>query len=854
MSPSAGELIERYQVLSKLGEGGMGVVLAAYDPVLDRRIALKLLRPGAFAGKMANQLRARLQREAQAMARFSHPNVVGVYDIGLHEGQLFIAMEYVRRDLTAWLAERERHWRDIVRIFAEAGRGLAAAHTAGLVHRDFKPANVLVGEDERARVSDFGLVSALDAGDEPMSKPKGRTMLDLTQTAPGRSAGTPAFMSPEQFMGRTVDARGDQFSYCVALYAALYGQRPFAGKDMPTLRHNVCAGKLIAPPLDSTVPPFLWQAIEKGLATKPADRWGSMDRLLVKLNNDPSVRSRRVSALDALLTFGRMRGEAGDVDNAEALLRQGLAEAASLGDDERMTVAAVDLAHVVGILAHRRDEALGLLSLAEAKLGLFDPHPMLLARLYNTRGSMHRNAHRADQAVADYDRCIERVEAHQDDTQIALMLGNRAVAHAMKHDFVAAHRDIQRAIALNDARADRVTYAKLLQSKAEILSQEERRQEALDCSRELLALQQAIHGEQSLAAGRVHNIVGGQLAQLGFHREAKGHFELFRDLTEQHLGPQNQMTVTALNNLGLTQIYLAEPEEAQGTLEQALALCEQYEGHDQEGIIAILTNLGTLRSNERELDKAMALFQRVLFLRERHAPHDALGMCEATGNIANTLALMGRYDEACVQFRASITRFEEQVGERQFTLGKTLSNFAMTIVRNPASIDLEQPLALLTRALHIVTSVLGPDDVEVGTVFSNLGEVTALRGEWLASRDHYQHAANIYRARFASDGSHLFPVLRGLGDALNQTGAFEEAREALDEAVALGERHHAEPVTLTAARVSLAMALWKLGEDKTRVTKMLSDAVDTFRSLGSEDNAAGVSAWLEAAAAKEAQE
>src|SRR5205085_1777310 len=193
----------RYRVLAELGAGGMSTVYEAHDPELNRKIAVKLVRPGASASLSSSEGRARLKREAQAMAQLSHPNVIAVYDVGTFDDQVFIAMEYVEGStLTEWLAEQERPCRKVVDMFVQTGRGLAAAHSAGILHRDFKPDNVLVGKDGRPRVCDFGLARALSGepeegppDDEPAkADATSRSNLALLGTAltePGRMMGTP---------------------------------------------------------------------------------------------------------------------------------------------------------------------------------------------------------------------------------------------------------------------------------------------------------------------------------------------------------------------------------------------------------------------------------------------------------------------------------------------------------------------------------------------------------------------------------------------------------------------------------------------------------------------------------------
>jgi len=282
--------IDRFAVLRTLGAGGMGVVYAAYDEELDRRVAIKVVRDDVGAGA---QGRERMKREAQAMAKVSHPNVVQVYQVGeLDNGQLFVAMEFVKGiNLADWLSAEERGWEEALEMYLQAGRGLAGAHREGVVHRDFKPDNVLIGDDGRARVLDFGLARA-----EGMRAPEDDSAL-LRVSAPanvltsnltmaGTIMGTPAFMSPEQHLGQNADARSDQFSFCVAVYGSLYGVAPFAGNTLAELSQSVTGGELRPPPEGTPVPTWVWQALKTGLAPRADDRHPSMDTLLAALTPD----------------------------------------------------------------------------------------------------------------------------------------------------------------------------------------------------------------------------------------------------------------------------------------------------------------------------------------------------------------------------------------------------------------------------------------------------------------------------------------------------------------------------------------------------------------------------------------
>jgi len=290
---SSGTAVGRYVILRPVGAGGFGEVYAAYDPKLDRLIALKLLRAGSEQD--------RLLREAQAMARLSHPNVVHVFDVAALDDRICVAMELIEgRDLRQWLAEGPRSWREVVGVFAQAGAGLAAAHAAGLVHRDFKPANVLIGKDGRVSVTDFGLArlergqAAPSAAAEIAARPE--ALLDLTLTSAGMVVGTPAYMAPEQLGGDPGSARADQFAFCVALYEALHGQHPFRaeGEGAAALIRAVQAGALKEPPASSAAPGWVRRAVQRGLQRDPQARWPSMDALLREISVAPRERRQRL--------------------------------------------------------------------------------------------------------------------------------------------------------------------------------------------------------------------------------------------------------------------------------------------------------------------------------------------------------------------------------------------------------------------------------------------------------------------------------------------------------------------------------------------------------------------------------
>jgi serine/threonine protein kinase len=314
-----GTCVSRYVLAGVIGSGAAGIVYRAYDPELRREIALKLLRAGPSRGPAP--LKARLLREAQAMARLSHPNVVSVYDVGTYGSEIFIVLELVKgKNLAEWLDETPRSWEEIRWAFVEAGKGLAAAHAVQLVHRDFKPANVLVGSDGRVRVTDFGLARPVELSDCPplqrlanevsvAAVVPGYAPFSITTTQAGL-AGTPVYMAPEQFAQQRTDERTDQFGFCVALYLALYKRHPFldfAGPErrysLAELARQVSLGSVHVPP-SSNVPAAIFGILQRGLAADPNARFPSMQELLTRLLAEPeTARPRPRRARWATLSF-----------------------------------------------------------------------------------------------------------------------------------------------------------------------------------------------------------------------------------------------------------------------------------------------------------------------------------------------------------------------------------------------------------------------------------------------------------------------------------------------------------------------------------------------------------------------
>lgn len=337
--PATQVRLARYTLLDKLGKGGAGVVFSAYDPELDRKVAIKLLHLEQYGDLEQTQAESIVLREAQAAAKLSHPNVVAVYDVqkydfggdsslgsdprlsaDLPNRGVFVVMEFIAgRSLRTWAVDEKPDWRRAVEVVREAGRGLAAAHAAGLTHRDFKPANVMVGDDGRTRVLDFGLARWVDEQAPDRSNP---ALVPVTgeQLLQSRSAaGTPAYMAPEQHAGEAVDGRADQFALCVALFEVLYGVRPFAGKTIEALAEAKAEGKIETGSDAARVPAWLRRVVLRGLEADPAKRFPSMDELVVALGRDPNRRLRWAAAGVGAAALAGFAWVAGAQKNAEAL-------------------------------------------------------------------------------------------------------------------------------------------------------------------------------------------------------------------------------------------------------------------------------------------------------------------------------------------------------------------------------------------------------------------------------------------------------------------------------------------------------------------------------------------------------
>jgi len=774
----AGSTVGRYVVKRVVGEGGMGRVYEARDPQLDRAVALKLLHG-------SNPLyRARLLREAQAMARLEHENVVHVYDAGVDGDQAWVAMELIHGTTVAeWLKQAPRGWREVVRVFRAAGRGLAAAHAAELVHRDVKPTNLLVDEAGRVKVSDFGLVTTEDERATPTEEPprvdedslakSGALATPLTQV--GSIVGTPAFMAPEQLRGERADARSDQFSFCVSLYWALYGRLPFgvrtAGPTPP----------VPPPPAGNPAPRFLHQVIVRGLADQPDARFPSLNALLAELDRDPArSRNRRLGALGAVAALS----------GVYFLART---------QHDRAPVCAGSDAQLAGVWDGARREAVRR---------AFDGSGVPYAAAAFDGAARQLDGYAAGWVRQHGEACeATRVRHEQSeelyDLRMACLSQRRAeLAQLTELLSRADGKLVERASSSVEALTGLGSCANVAELKAPLPPPEDARARA-----EARRLSDELGRARAfVAAGRYSDgLAGAQAAADGARAlgwpplQAEALYDVGyaqgRAGDAKHAVPSLESALVAAERgrndriaarscAALVQIVGDE----EGRLEPALAWSRHAfawldrMGGDDEILLKLRVNLGGIEEAQGRLDDARAEYEAALALAEKRA--GSAVAAKPLGGLGLVAQDQERVEEAIAYQRRALALQEKLLGPDHPDVGVTLNNLAYSLVDGD---QLDEAQRVLVRARALFEAALGPTHEFVAATVMSLGDVALRAGRLDEALALTLRAQSMREQRYGASHPYLAEVMVQLGFVRGARGEWGEALALHRRAVALAE-------------------------------------------------------------------
>ncbi|HWB76508.1 MAG TPA: serine/threonine-protein kinase [Nannocystaceae bacterium] len=829
-----GARIGRYVILERVGSGGMGAVYAAFDPELDRRVALKILHPeGEHEGSVMGSARIRMQREAQAMARVSHPNVISVFDVGAFEDAVFVAMEFVEGPtLRRWLEQKPRTSDEIVALFVQAGTGLAAAHAAGLVHRDFKPDNVLVTPlgapgEHLVRVLDFGLArteASLTAGDDDVTPIVPIDVLSSQLTHAGAIVGTPRYMAPEQHAGVAADARCDQFGFCVALYEALYRRDPFVASTTESLAIAKLAGNVQPIPSDSRVPAWLGAIVLRGLAVDPNDRWPDMRTLVERLARDPAVTRRkrvRVAAIASLV--GGVAAGVASLVRADDPCSDAAHELAGVWDDARRTevrdaMLAVDMpyaantaATVTNALDAYADEWIATRTEAcTATLVRHERSPSLLDREVACLGARRqalaatvdmlagadaatlRHAHESTRSLPTIASCdnpdyllatlepppdafaAEVLEVRQ------LLQHARALENSRPHD-ASTHADTayERALAID--------YPPLVAevlvrrgSIADLLGDYDRAQHLLFDGL-AIALGDGHDEAAAEAAERLVAVIGIQLAHydegLRWARVARSlHTKLDVDAD-----PGRGIDMTEANVF----YRMGEYRRAGESYEHAIAAIEASRGPDDPLLVAQLTNLGNVLIREARPADALAAYARAEEIaRTEHGDAHPL-VAVAISGAAHASAELGRAEDAEAKTIAAREVFAASLGDDHPNVVALDCNLGLF---QEGRGDYQRSLETFARCHAAQARTYAKDHPEIARVLCNLGRVRMQAGDLVRAREELTRGLAIQRAALGDDHDAVASTLEVLGELELRARAPATARTRFAESLATFER------------------------------------------------------------------
>lgn len=851
-----GKAFDHFIVIDELGAGGMGVVLAAYDPELDRKVAIKVLR-GDAAGTDSTLERTRLMREAQAMAKLSHPNVVTVFEVGVSEGLVFIAMEYVDGGtLTRWLDVAKRSQSEIIDMFAAAGQGLVAAHAAGLVHRDFKPDNVLVGSEGRARVSDFGLVGsrAAVAHVELEHVRAVETALSTSLTMTGAVMGTPIYMAPEQHEGGIADARTDQFSFCVALYEALYGERPFAGETLGELKRNVLAGAIQAGDgayvegrgalPRARVPAWLRAVVIRGLSTDPQARYPSMTALLDALRRDPTRAQRRwmvAGAIAASLSGGvvwfslRTGAESTPCRGAEVKL------AGTWGPSKR--AALVNAFTATGI-PNASDTAGRVASVLDDWAGRWVSMHVETCEATRVRGD--QSEHVLDLRMACLERRRQEAAALADvfiaDPEASLRRALKAAYDLGDVDSCARVQELTARVPPPSSTTERAAVesigARIARLKA--LKDSGRYEDALPVAIETVeaskrAAYKPIEAEALFWLAELQDDLGDGKAS-----EQTSHSAMAAGMA----GHDDVWIARAANQLVWLSSYdQARFDEGHRWARLSRASLERLGGSD-EVAGSVAGNFGSLLMMQHRFDDAAVELRRSLDLRKKTYPPHHPKVARAMFNLGNLAYMRNNYAEAQSLFREVIPKFEKGLGPEHPDVALAYNSLGATQEREKL---LDEALRSHQRALAIRERMLGPEHQDTATSWHNIANVHYAQNRYADALPMYRRALAIYEKQLPASHPWITDCLTGMGRAEWRTGHRAEAITALTRASEILAKGEAVSGEHAKTAFALAQVLWDGGNaaDKNRARALALEARAGFASAPEYmDDVAKADAWL----------
>jgi eukaryotic-like serine/threonine-protein kinase len=773
------------------------------------------------------------------MARLNHPNVVAVYDVELGEG-VMVVMEYVSgTTLRGWLEGETRAYAEIVERFIAAGRGLAAAHAEGLLHRDFKLDNVLVGEDGRVRVTDFGLarVSAsasresvsADVSDSRESSGNvrpGEDRVTVELTVAGEVMGTPRYMAPEQSEGRDIDARADQYAFCVALWRGLTARWPFEGRGRALFEAK--RGGAPRWPSEVAMPRHVVAALRRGLSAEPAQRWPSMLALLTELGLDPSRRRRRVLAAGLLALVAASAWGVQQVQRARTVAACS-SEGAAIEDVwNEVRADAIAAAFEGTDLSYAADTW----SRSRARLDEYADEWRSTRRATCEQAQIERTltpelagASRAclDEHQGDLDALLQQLEVPD-----ATAIQNAATATAslplvrgctdenrLRHrtDLPSdpAVREEVRALRsrLSRASAARATgrYGEALEqaeavrkaasafswtplvaeAKLAVAAAQEKmgRYEDARAAYEDAFFQVGASARDELAlegASSLVFVIGYRLAQ---HDEGR-HWGRVAQMLVDRLGLSDDLTVARLlNSLAVVHYVTHAYEDAKALHERALAISERAVGPEHPRVATSLNNLANVHYAMGAHEDAKALIERALAIREKALGPEHPDLASSLNSLANVHYFAGAYEDAKALYERALAIREKALGPEHPDVATALHNIANVYKATGAYEDAK---ALLERALIILERALGPEHPDLAMSLHNLANVHRATGAYADAKALLERGLAIRKKTFGPEHSEVAVSLDNLAKVHQATGAYEDAKALHERALAIKEK------------------------------------------------------------------